>query len=106
MWIFDFPDVQSPQKSHQKILPQQKIGEAIREFIQDGNKLFVDESVIELVDELAGDAEKLAVDCLHFHVSELVVEEGREKLEDVGKSLRIWRGWIKFEDVQIGKVAV
>jgi hypothetical protein len=29
MWIFDLPDVQSTQKPHQKILPQQKIGEAI-----------------------------------------------------------------------------
>jgi hypothetical protein len=62
--------------------------------------------VIELVDELAGDAEKLAVDCLYFHVSELVVEEGREKLEDVGKSLRIWCELVEFKDVQVGKVSV
>lgn len=106
MWIFDLPDVQSTQKPHQKILPQQKIGEAIWESIQDGNKLLVDEPVIELVDELAGDAEKLAVDGLHFHVSELVVEEGREKFEDVGKSLRIWCELVEFKDVQVGKVGV
>lgn len=43
-----------------------------------------DVSVIELVDELAGYAEELAVHCLLLHVAELVLEEGRKELEDVG----------------------
>ena len=34
--------------------------------------------MIELVDELTGDAKKLAVDCLDFHISKLVLEKSGE----------------------------
>jgi hypothetical protein len=64
--------------------------------MQNLHKLLSDVSVIKLVDELAGDAEKLAVDCLLLHVAELVFEEGGEELEDVGEGLWVRRDWIEF----------
>lgn len=45
--------------------------------------------MVELVDELTGDAEKLAIDGLHLNVDKLIFEESDVEGEDMRECLEV-----------------
>lgn len=67
--------------------------------MQYSHKFLSDVAVIELIDELAGDAEELAVDCFLLHVAKLIFEECGKELEDMSEGLWVGGDWVEFEDV-------
>lgn len=61
---------------------------------------------MEFIDELAGDAEELAIDCLCLHIAELILEENGVEFEDMREREEVGLWGIELEDVEEGEVGV
>ena len=62
--------------------------------------------MVELIDELTCNAEKLAIHSFHLHIDKLILEESNVKREDMGEGLQVSRRRIKLEYVKIGKEGI
>lgn len=64
---------------------------------EEADSFWLDKSRVYLIDELACDAEKGAVDGFSLYLTEVVLKEDEIKLEDISESLRILFWIVKLE---------